>query len=58
MLHNICILHEDFIIDDIIIAEIDNIATIQHDVDEINPQDKEESIQKRNALTYMLNERL
>ncbi|XP_018361569.1 PREDICTED: putative nuclease HARBI1 [Trachymyrmex cornetzi] len=57
VLHNICILHEDFI-DDIIIAEIDNIATIQHGVDEINAQDKEEGIQKRNALTYMLNERL
>lgn len=54
VLHNICILHKDFI--DVVINETDNIPAIAHQV-EINAQDKE-GVEKRNALTYMLNERL
>lgn len=54
-LHNICILHEDFIDD--VIVERDNIPEIAHDV-QINAEDKQMGIQKRNVLTYMLNERL
>lgn len=55
VLHNICILHDDFI-DDVIIIEENNILEPARDV-EINDVDKQEGIVKRNALTYMLNER-
>jgi len=51
VLHNICLLHKDFI-DDLVIIERDNVPAIARN--EINVQDKEEGIQKRNALTYML----
>jgi len=56
VLHNICILHEDFI-DDVIIIEANNIPEPARDI-EINDENKQEGIQKRNALTYMLDERL
>jgi len=52
VLHNICLLHKDFI-DDLVIIERDNVPAIAHNV-EINVQDKG-GIQKRNALTYILN---
>lgn len=55
VLHNICILHEDFI-DDVIIIEANNIPEPARDI-EINDGNKQEGIQKRNALTYMLNEK-
>lgn len=55
VLHNICILHEDFI-DDVVIVEPNNNPEIARAI-EINDQDKQEGIQKRNALTYMLSER-
>ncbi|XP_018311308.1 putative nuclease HARBI1 isoform X2 [Mycetomoellerius zeteki] len=54
VLHNICILHEDFL-DDIVIVEKDNNRMTKCDIETITP-DKEEGIEKRNALTNMLNE--
>ncbi|XP_067207746.1 putative nuclease HARBI1 isoform X1 [Linepithema humile] len=55
VLHNICILNND-LIDDVIIIERNNIPEIAND-NEITVLDKERGVEKRNALTYMLNER-
>ncbi|XP_018351932.1 PREDICTED: putative nuclease HARBI1 isoform X4 [Trachymyrmex septentrionalis] len=54
VLHNICILHGDFL-DDIVITEQDN-NPMAKDYIETNTLGKEEGIEKRNALTNMLYE--
>jgi len=56
VLHNICILHGDFL-DDIVIAEKDNNPTTKDDIETFTPG-KEEGIEKRNALINMLNENI
>jgi len=53
VLRNIYLLRKDFI-DDHVIIERNNVPVIAHNV-EINVQGKEEGIQKKNALTYVLN---
>ncbi|XP_011059330.1 PREDICTED: putative nuclease HARBI1 isoform X1 [Acromyrmex echinatior] len=54
VLHNICILHGDFL-DDIVITEKDNNLMTKDDIETFTPG-KEEGIEKRNALTNILNE--